>query len=174
MGQAATLYRIGQDQFNRLQNNSAGFTIKMTLDHKTFDQNFEGLIFLLTKVSPSPMHDLIHEIFYPGNSLGDATRFEQGDFDPLSDEFAEPIRYLNTENIRATKLFLDGVDERQLLSMYDSKELNDNGIYPGVWHNDESADQAFNRRHIQEGFQSLKQLFDEAVEEKSIVLVFVG
>ena len=149
MGQSATLYRISQDEFDQLRKEPTSFKMEMTLGHKTFEQNFEGLIFLLTKVSSSAMHALIHEIFYPSESLGKSPGFEQSDFDPLADDFFfdESISYLNREKILATKFFLDGVDEHQLLSTYNAKELNDNGIYPGVWHNDESADQAFNRRH---------------------------
>jgi hypothetical protein len=177
MGQAATLYRISQDQFDRLKKEPTSFKIEMTVDHKTFEQNFEGLMFLLNKVSLNSHRNLVQELFYPSESLGNSVNFEQDDFDRLGDQSFlenESVSYLSNEKIQVIKLFLAGIDEHQLLRTYDAKELNDNGIYPCVWHNDESPDQAFNRRHIQEGFQNLKQLFEEAVENKSLILAFVG
>jgi hypothetical protein len=73
----------------------------------------------------------------------------------------ESISYLDFEKVKAIKLFLDQVDTDLLLNTYDADELNDKGVYPCIWHNDESPDQAFNRRHIKEGLESLKELFDE-------------
>jgi len=141
----------------------------------TFDQNFEGLIFLLSKFSPGADQALVHEIFYPGESVGEA--IVAIDFDGLDDlSFPEndAIGYLNREKIHVVSEFLHRIDKGQLLELYNPEELNGNDVYPSVWHSNESPDQAFNRRHIEEGFDELLQLFDEAVENKSFILVFVN
>jgi hypothetical protein len=175
MGQSATLYQVTQAQFDRLSKEPSSFDPEMTEGRATFDQNFEGLIFLLSKLSTGPAQALVREIFYPGESMG--RTIDPIDFDVLDDlSFLENenIGYLNREKINAIREILRGIDKRRLLELYNPKELNDNGVYPGVWHSHESADHAFNRRHIEEGFDDLLKLFNEAVENKSLILVFVN
>jgi hypothetical protein len=177
MGQSATLYRIDKAEFERLAKEPSGFNIKMTEGFMTFDQNFEGLIFLLNKLSSDAQKRMIHEIFYPRDLLGKKEDLEINNLDipdDLSFLETESISYLNTEKVRAIKLFLDGIDKQQVSDAYDPKELNDCGIYPRVWHNNESFDQAFNRRHIAEGFDNLAKLFSDATEKENLIVVFVG
>jgi hypothetical protein len=148
----------------------------MTTDHKTFDQNFEGLIFLLHKINSASPRGLIDGIFFPTQYLGNKLVGSEEVLGSSSEDILpdESISYLDFEKVKAIKLFLDQVDTDLLLNTYDADELNDKGVYPCIWHNDESPDQAFNRRHIKEGLESLKELFDDAVETNSLILSFVG
>lgn len=177
MGQSATLYRVGKNEFEQLAKESSGFDINMTEGYMTFEQNFEGLIFLLSKLSSEAQKIMIHGIFYPVDLLNKKEDFETNDFDILDDlsfPETEPIGYLNTERVKAIKLLLDGIDKQQLSDAYDPKELNENEIYPCVWHNNESFDQVFNERHIIEGFENLVKIFSDAVEKDNLIIVFVG
>ena len=61
--------------------------------------------------------------------------------------------------------------EKDIHSRYNSKELNDNDIYPSNWHNVNSEDQAFNLRHLIEDFRELNKIFNQAIISKDYILV---
>jgi hypothetical protein len=175
MGQSATLYRIDKNEFARLEMEPSSFNIKRTLGHMTFEQNFEGVLFLLHKLCSDSERTMIQEIFFPIDSIG--RKMDSEDFDILADlSFLETdsIYYLNKDKINSTLGILNRIDKHQFLDLYDPRELNDNGIYPAVWHSDESPNQAFNKRHIEEGFDKLLKLFNKAAENENLILAFVG
>ena len=175
MGQSATLYRIDKDEFARLETEPSSFNIKRTEGHVTFEQNFEGLVFLLHKLCSNSERSMIQEIFLPSESIG--KKIDSEDFDVLADlSFLETdsISYLNSDKINSILGILNKTDKNQFLGLYDPIELNDNGIYPSVWHSDESPNQAFNKRHIEDGFDKLVHLFKEATQNDNLILVFVG
>lgn len=172
MGQSATLYRIAQFKFDELLNNPATFNVRMTQGHTTFEQNFEGLLFLLSKLASNSEQALVQEIFYPNDSIGKTVDFDSDNFMDFSDN--EPINYLSPEKVRSIHGFLGRINKRDVLALYDPDELNKNGIYPRVWHSDESPDQGFNKRHIEEGFDNLIMLFNAAVSNNETILAFVG
>src|SRR5688500_8721378 len=124
MGQSATLYRITQTEFERLSKDPKSFSIRMTEDHATFEQNFEGLLYLLSKLCSNSKQPLIQEIFYPIDSVG--RKIDSVDFDVLDDlSFleTESISYLDKEKIASIRTILYSVDKHQLLNSYDPKEL---------------------------------------------------
>lgn len=66
------------------------------------------------------------------------------------------------------------ISEADIHSRYDARQLNNNGIYPEVWHNDNSPNQVYNERHIVEDFKELKSIVNKADNDKDYILVFVG
>ena len=66
------------------------------------------------------------------------------------------------------------VDEIFLDKGYDAEEMNREGVYPKIGHNDNSENHTFNERDIVEGFKMFKQIFQEAVEENDYLLVFTS
>lgn len=69
---------------------------------------------------------------------------------------------------------LDRISEEDIHLKYDPKELNDNGIYPEIWHIDNSPDKAYNERHILEDLQELKTIIKQANNENDYIFVFAG
>jgi len=175
MSQSATLYLISNSNFEKLKNDS-DFS-KMADEYETFEQNFEGLTYILTKALPKDSETLINEIFNPIEFIGEPQDFENIDFDDFDEDLIfgnKTIYYLSPEKVVLINGLLQPLNDSTIGNLYDSKELNNNGVYPEVWHDDESEDQAFNKRHIIEGVNSLKTIFTKAKDKQYYILSFVG
>lgn len=177
MSQSATLYRISNETFRQLETSadSPQFEISSAKNYRTFQGSFMGLEYILSKGQNNSTTEIINEIFNPTKSLGGH------DIEKLSleeqMEFYENggvIYYLDSITISRLNNLLDTFSEADIQTKYDANELNDNGIYPSVWHNDNSPDQAYNRRHILEDFIELKTIINEARQENDYIIVFVG
>ncbi|MEZ4910290.1 MAG: DUF1877 family protein [Saprospiraceae bacterium] len=177
MGQSATLYQIKERVFEKLADDPSCFKADMAEEYEIFEKNFEGLLFVLSKSIPNESKEIINQIFYPSNYLGESINFDSIDFENLEDESVlenEPISYLTPQLVGELKRLLDDINKTDFLSNYSSTELNDNGIYHEIWHDDESPDQVLNKRDIEEGFDLLRNLFNRANEEGNYILAFVG
>jgi Domain of unknown function (DUF1877) len=84
------------------------------------------------------------------------------------------IPYLEPDKIIEINNLLDKFSEDKIREFYNSKELNQYGIYPQVWHNDNSENLAFNERNLTEDFSIMKSIFKEAENENDYILVFAG
>jgi len=175
MGQSATLYEVKEDEFKKIAVDPSFFNINMTRYYEVFEKNFDGLLFLLSKSVPNESKDMVKQIFYPSNFLGKSIDFKSIDFENWDEDSMldnEPISYLAPETIGQLKELLNNLEKVDFLRNYNSREFNENGIYPEIWHDDESPDQAFNKRNLEEGFESLQNLFNRVAEEGNYILVF--
>ena len=178
MSQSATLYRISEDSFEQLKklDDKQQFPVTtLAKGYSIFHGTFLGLEFILSKGKDTQTAELISEIFTPQQSLGDEnlenmTLDEQIEFY----ENGGPIYYLDKKIISAINMLLINITDSYIDEMYDSTELNDNGIYPNIWHDDNSSDLAYNKRHLQEDITALKQIFKQADEDNNYMLVYVG
>lgn len=125
-----------------------------------------ALEFILSKDQDDSTIEQIQEIFSPSQTIGgqnigieDLESFEEFDFDDM------PIPYLDTETIGNIHNTLEKITTSEIESQYDAEELNSNGIYPDIWQDGNSQDQAFNFRHISEDFIALKSIIKKAAEE---------
>jgi Domain of unknown function (DUF1877) len=177
MSKSATLYRVSKDTFEQLKSsdNSRKFDSSSTKSFATFQGSFVGLEYILTKGQDQLTTELLSEIFNPKEALGrqkfeSLTPEEQFEFY----ESGSFIPYLDTTEISEINDLLDGVKGADIHAKYDAKEFNSNGIYPSVWHNDNSPDQAINKRHLLEDLTKLKTIIMQADQDKDFILVFVG
>jgi uncharacterized protein DUF1877 len=174
MSQSTTLYRVSKDKFSELET-SGSFDPSLAKNYVTLEGSFMALEFILSKNQDDETADLVKELFNPGHSIGgqhfdldDLESFEEFD---LSDT---PISYLDIATIGNIHNILDNISTTELEDLYDSEELNSNGIYPEVWHDDNSPDQGFNLRQVSEDFVELKAMVKQAKEEGDYVVVFGG
>ncbi|WP_231372826.1 DUF1877 family protein [Aureivirga sp. CE67] len=177
MGQCAALYRVKKPVFKQIEGDPSYFKIDMTEENEIFDQNFEGLLFVLAKSVIDEFKERVIQIFYPSDYVGEGVDYESRNFDNLEDDLIfenKLIRYLAPKFVEELKELLNSIEKVDFMANYDSKELNENGIYPGIWKDDEVPDQAFNKRHLEEGFDSLQNLFNRASVEGDYILAFVG
>lgn len=177
MSQSATLYRVSKDTFIQLNkpDNKLSFDINSAKSYSVFLGSFMGLNYILSKGQNDATIEIVNQIFYPKQSIG-----EQG-FEGLTPEeqfeYYESglyISYLDPSIISKILHFISNFSQTDLHSKYDAKELNDNGIYPEIWHNDNSHDQAFNERHILEDLDQLKIIIQQANIDGDYIFVFVG
>ncbi|MFT3681333.1 MAG: DUF1877 family protein [Ferruginibacter sp.] len=177
MSQSATLYRISKDNFEKLKESEPNsyFDIGSVKSYVTFPGSFMGLEFILSKGRDKSTIALVNAIFNSRNILGQ----EKYDSLPPEQKFefyesGQLIPYINLETISKLDKLLNTVTENEIHLNYNAKELNENGIYPGVWHNDNTKDKAYNERDIMEGVADLKTIIGQAARENDFILVFIG
>ena len=177
MSQSATLYRVSEDTFKQLEQlgNKRRLNTDSTKSYTTFQGSFMGLEFILSKGQDPLAAELINQIFNPKQSLGEQ---EFGNLTPEEQfeyyESGSLIPYLERDTISKLDDFLTEVSDAYIHLNYDAQEFNDNGIYPEVWHNDNSPNQGYNERELLENLTELKNIIREAKQEKDYILVFVG
>jgi len=178
MGSSATFHRISADNFNIIQQAPGGTILSypsLAENAATCTGSHWALEFILSSGQENKTIELISEIFTPKKAIGEEEfnvlppeqkweMYERGDYIP----YLDPVIISKFSNL------LDNMSENDIKSKYDAKELNDNEIYPKVWHNDNSADHSFNERHIVEDFLELKGIFKAADKEKNYILVYIG
>jgi hypothetical protein len=174
MSQSASLYPITPSEFEVLkQETDLDQLPDMSSRAEVFEQNFEGLNFLLAKFFEGNDTALIGEIFSPTEFLGKEIDYTTIDFDVDFDEIEQPLFYIAPAKVTAINTLLATVNDDKFASRYNADELNANDIYPAVWHNDESDDKAFNKRHLEEGLRYLKELFKEAAANGNYIFSFI-
>ena len=134
-----------------------------------------GLEYVLSKGQDQQITELMGEIFNPKEHLGG------GDFENLTHEeqfklyeSGSIIPYLSIATVAKINDLLSQVTQANFEANYNANELNKNGIYPCVWHNDNSLNFAYNLRHIMDDLAQLKTIFQQASTDNDYLLVFVG
>ncbi len=176
MGQSSTFYEIKKTDFNKIKNEVSLFKIQETESMETLEQNAFGVEFILKKVFDTKHHEVIEQIFYPKEFLGEKPDYVNMNFDEidLCDIINNSISYLEPDQISKIDSLLNSISNNEIGEKYNSSELNSNEIYPEVWHDNESDDQAFNKRHICEGYEQLKSIFNRANENGNYIFIFSG
>lgn len=179
MSQSAVLYRISVASFKKLERSEQKcvFDIPSIAKSNTiFQGSFMALEFILSK----GRHDtetikLIREIFNPTKHICDKelSNLSPEEYFELF-ESGEFISYLDLLTVSKISSILESYSKQDLQLKYDAKELNENCIYPQIWHNDNSPGYVYNLRHILDDFNELKTIFKQAAMEHDYILVFVG
>ncbi|MFD1293858.1 DUF1877 family protein [Lutibacter holmesii] len=176
MGQSSTLYEIDKLNFEKVKKDTSLFKSDLSKSYTIFEQNFFGLEFILKKTIDKKLTEKIDQIFNPKCYLGEPVDYENIDFSQI--DFSEiednSIYYLNPELIKEINVILNAISNSEFIMNYNSVELNKNRIYPEVWHDDESDDQVFNKKHIAEGIEQLKSILDRAEKSENYIFVFSG
>lgn len=174
MSLSVNLYQINKTNFNEFSKNYESYNLEFNENNcSIFEQNYEGLIFLFSTYYNQELPESLEKLFYPQDFIGQEIDFSTIDFDNMED-FPESTstHYLNPDDIIEINETLNTIDNESILNFYDADNFNANDIYPSVWHNDESEDQAFNKRHLEEGLQLLKETISKAKENQNYILFF--
>jgi len=178
MSQSATLYLISNERFELLEDNPDKSKVQqLSYGNETFEQTYEGLSFLLEKFFKRDDLTLIREIFTPTEFIGEGLDDDFSELHSVDDieKFEEnAIYYLDPEHLSRINILLTSLNITTVLNAYNAAEFNNNGVYPEVWHDDESESKAFNKAHLKESLESLVHFFKAAAATDDYVLVFVG
>jgi hypothetical protein len=176
MGETATLYEITKTEFLKIQKDISLFNIEESESMETLDQNVLAIEFILKKLFDIKYHEIINQIFTPIDFFGEKPDFKNLNFEEvdLFDLEDNSISYLTPEQILRITNLLNSITKGEIQEKYNSSELNKNGIYPRIWHDQESFNQSFNKRHIYEGFEQLVSIFNRANNNKNYIFVFNG
>lgn len=174
MGQSSTFYEINKTYFDEVKADMSLFKIHEAQSSETLEENAFGIEFMLKKLFDAKHHETVEQIFNPKEFLGEKPDYENMNFDEIDFLEDNSISYLEPDQISKINNMLNRISEREIRAKYKSSELNLNGIYPEVWHDDESDDQAFNQRHICEGLEQLKSIFNRADKNRNYIFIFSG
>ena len=180
MGQAASLYRMSNEAFEKLKKEEKKDNFDFNAHSRyvtTFEGSFMALEYILAKGQDHSVKELISEIFSPKQSFGGldlSGATTDDEIDLLLKNSSISIPYLEPPTISKINDFLDIISEAEIHSKYDAKELNENGIYPWVWHDDNASNKVYNQRQIIEDTTALKSIFKKSCEAKDYILVFIG
>lgn len=179
MSQSAVLYRISETSFKELKRSEQKcvFDIpSISKSNTVFEGSFMALEFILSK----GQHDtetikLIREIFNPTKHICDKelSNLSPEEYFELF-ESGEFISYLDLLTVSKISSILETYSKQDLQSRYDANELNKSGIYPQIWHNDNSQGYVYNLSHISDDFNELKIIFKQAAVAHDYILIFVG
>lgn len=176
MSISTNLYQINGLAFSELQKNHENYQIAFDEDNSSvFEQNFEGLQFLFARYYSENLPDEINLLFNPVDVIGEEVDYSAINWDDI-DGFPESsaIYYVKPSDIEKIFRTLQKIDKAGLLGFYNAEEFNQNDIYPGVWHTDESSDKAFNKGHLSEGFDLLYKTISKAAKNNNYILYFTG
>lgn len=174
MSQSLNLYQISKANFEEFSKNHESFNLDFSeYNSSIFDQNFEGLIFLFSSYYFDQLPKSLEELFYPQDFIGEYVNFSEIDFDTIED-FPEStsIYFLNPVVIKEINSVLENIQNDKILDFYSADLFNTYDIYPTVWHDDESENKAFNKRHLKEGLVLLKHTISQASINENYILFF--
>ncbi len=79
-----------------------------------------------------------------------------------------PATYTTIEQTKEINLALQVITEESIKENYDGKKMNQDGVYPEVWEEEESMN------YLIENFNLLKDFYTKAANENEAVIVFVN
>ncbi|HEX8429423.1 MAG TPA: DUF1877 family protein [Hymenobacter sp.] len=178
MSQAASLYCVDNDCFQRLETYPESFVpARNTGKIKSF-YTFEGLRYMLAKGRDLETTDLLSDLFEPSTFIGQEFDHNNVDWENEGDGFLAlenaRIYYHSPDAVKAIFDFLDTVTEKSFLELFNPDEMNHAGIYPNIWNRNIGNDWACNEQHILQEFHDLKHFFAGISNGTNYCLCYVG
>ncbi|MES2648058.1 MAG: DUF1877 family protein [Bacteroidota bacterium] len=181
MSQSASFYSIADKDFKIIQQSedSELDIAPYVTSYCTLDDSYMALEFTLVTNQTEDAIIILEEIFNPAASFGgsDFSGIDIDSIDPIAFETMimndASVYYLSPETIDSIVVLLDQISTDDILSNYNATALNENDIYPGKWHNDESAGLLYNGSHLQKSYNELKSFFQIAADKKDYILTFL-
>ncbi|MEO8406323.1 MAG: DUF1877 family protein [Chitinophagaceae bacterium] len=179
MGQSATLYRIGQQDFQQILNNPDSVDVlTANKQYEVFEKTFAGLQFILSKKYGEHDRELIDQIFYPKEFIGEQIDYANLDYENIPEEFdplKEPVYFNNPDIVAKIYLLINKISDSEFEKLFNPDELNSHNVYPGtVWNKQIGAEYAFHAVSMMGEFSKLKALFKNATLNNDFLLSYVG
>lgn len=122
----------------------------------SLDKAWHGIHFLLTGKSWEGKEPL-KSVILGGAPIGDA------------DVGYGPARGLASERVRIAASALDEIDEAKFRSRFNAKALSQNGIYPEIWDDGDTA-----LDYLAHYFEEVRRTFREAAEAGEAMIIFMN
>ncbi len=168
MGMIQNYLRVDNDTLNAFIKDSSSLEAIVYGDDITNNENFldldkawEGVFFIIT-----------------GQSLAKAVEAEAPllgilmgplEIDPDQDMGYGPATYTTAEQTRVIYNAIKDLTKEELSANYDPNRMDEEGLYPDIWQNDENA-----LEYLLDYFDDLKNFYKNAVENGEAVVTFLG
>lgn len=171
MGQSLALYRVAASHLEALKaSNKYKAVLAVAAGSVVFDKTFQGLEYLLTKAGMEA--STVSTLLYPSKPLDEdrASSFRHINMETATDDellalydyHTDAICYTAPPEVEILWNELQRISPEQLGVLYSSQELNEQGIYPRNWHDNEGPDYAFNRSDTVSEYRNLRAFYEQA------------
>jgi Domain of unknown function (DUF1877) len=175
MGMILNIIEIDSEDFQKYNGNPLEFNYDAALSSISLEKNYDGIRYLLNKYDFEGIELLGDKIINPHEVLGGPIDFDSLDLENYDDldKILDQISFISNTDVKMLNSYLKDIDKTKLLDLYHSKELNTNDIYPAIWHDDESEDLGYNRRHIENGFDRLFELYAKVANNSNFICLII-
>jgi hypothetical protein len=164
MSQILNLYRAPAAHFEQIQQaNHWEAVTSLATGEIGFQGSEPAIEYLLRKAEIA--EDLASTLFYPSVELTQDQYVHDIDFDAMDGDelfeyYSNALTYTSPETVSLLWQAIQPISVEQISDMYNSLELRENHL--GSWHDNESEDHAYNRRHITQDYQALREFYEAA------------
>lgn len=164
MSQILNLYRVAAACFEQIQQANHWEEVTSVATGEIGFQGSEPAIeYLLRKVGVAEY--LASTLFYPSVELTQDQYVHDIDFDVMDGDelfeyYSNALTYTSPETVGLLWQAIQPISVEQISYMYNSFELRENHF--GNWHDNESEEYAYNRRHVTQDYQALRQFYEVA------------
>jgi hypothetical protein len=166
MGMIGNVIRVSQYELNSFLNNSeileekidneGNYETEWSLD---LDKSWDGINYILTG-------DILGGLETEPNKLQRAL-FSFQVIDEDQDLGYGPAYYLTSSQVKETNSELEKITNENFMSKFNGSEMNELGIYPEVWTEDESLE------YLLENFTAFKEFYKKASENQEAIITFL-
>jgi len=168
MGMIQSYLRVDNDTLNAFIEDSSRLEDIIYSDDITNNENFlyldkawEGMFFIITGQSLAEAEE--EEAPLLGILMGPT------EIDPDQDMGYGPATYTTAEQTRVIYNAIKDLTKEELSANYDPNRMEEEGVYPDIWQNDENA-----LEYPLDYFDDLKNFYKNAVENGEAVVTFLG
>jgi hypothetical protein len=164
MSQILSIYRVPAAHFEQIQKANHWEAVTSVATGEIGFQGSEPAIeYLLSKAGIA--EDLASALIYPSIELTQGQYVHDIDFDAMDEDelfeyYSNALTYTSLETVNLLWQKIQPISVEQIGAMYNSLELREKNL--GSWHDNESEDHAYNRRHITQDYQALREFYEAA------------
>jgi len=159
MGMIGAFAQLNNDQFSRVLSNPLlleGF-INDSKEKLDVDKSWEAIYYILT--GSALAEDASHPL---GRII-----FSHQHFDDNQDMGYGPAHYLSPDDVKTLNQDLQAISAADVKSRYNGEEMDEKGIYPEVWSEEESYE------YLEQNFLDLKTFFQTASDKNNAIVSYI-
>jgi hypothetical protein len=167
MGMIGNYLRVSKDELEEYLNDSSKLEDRVYSEKNYPDKNlmdvdksWEGIFYLLNGQALATSDEAAPPLSW--------TLLAPQEIDPNQDLGYGPATYTTIDQTREVSAALNGISADELKAKYDGKIMNELGIYPEVWDNNESLE------YLIDNYTSLKDFYYHAVKDSQAVIIFIN
>lgn len=167
MGMIGNLFRVTTKDLDEILNDSSILENKVYSEESSnandlldIDKSWEAIFYLLTGYPVAEIDNVntpLSWILFSGQVIDEEQNMGYG-----------PAQYITSEQVKQLNIELKKFTRKYLQQKYDGKKMNEAGIYPQIWDEEESLEYAL------DNFELLKEFYQTAERENKAVITFIN
>jgi len=177
MGMSLIYNQISKEAFTTIQqktlDNEFVEVSKYSKDCFYIEKSFEGLQFVFVK----GLGEEVRKAFRGSRTICPvdftAKKFRDLDVDEQFEIYYKTpqISFFSPDDIIKLALLFSKIEGDFIDKFYNSNELNDNRVYPEIWHDDNSENQVYNARDLSQNSEGMITFFSKVQSDGDYVIL---